>query len=146
MPWRWRDVSACPMEPLTNRADVSPATRKVLPGEALPCAPASYDELVSAGPYRPRQAEPLLGDVTEDRFLPHQGVQRHVQRLEDQFPSTPCHPLTAVQRLKEPRVDTESGKNRGRRSCRHLGYHRGPAGKSWRLLRLPVSLIGAQTR
>jgi hypothetical protein len=116
------------MEALTDRCDVSPAAWKVPPGEALPRAPASYSELASTGPDRSRQAETVLGNVAEDRLLPHQGVQGHVQRFEDQFSGTPCHPLTTAQRLKERRLDTESGKNRGWRSCRHLGYHPGPVG------------------
>jgi hypothetical protein len=116
------------MEALTDRCDVSPAVWKVLPGEALPRAPASDDELASAGPDRSRPAETILGNIAEDSLLPHQGVQGHAQRLENQFSGTPCYPLTAAQRLKEHRVDTESGKNRGWRPCRHLGYHPGPVG------------------
>ena len=110
------------MEALTGPGDISPPARKALPGKALPRAPARDDELASAGPYRPRQAEAILGNVAENRLLPFQGAPRHVHRLEYQSPGTPYHPLTTVQRLKKRRVDIESGQDPGRRPSCHLSH------------------------
>ena len=75
--------------------------------------------LAIAGAHRPSQPEPVLGDAAGDLLLPGQGLDRHVQRLEDQRARAPHRPLAAAKRPEMPRLGTEGGQNAFGRSRRH---------------------------